>query len=85
MPSDCPVCGKRMIVSICSPLGDATCPHCGSLLYPRLRRDHIEGDDEKRLANIGILVETNNEGEVTTAELHGPRFNDQTIPTLANF
>lgn len=53
------------------------------LLYPQLNRGQIESDDESRLADIGILVETNDEGEITAAELHGPRFNDRMIEKLA--
>lgn len=85
LPSECTICGKQMIVSACSPLGDAICPHCGSLIFPRLQRDRIDGDNEKRLADMGILVETNDQGEITVAELHGPKFNDRTVRNLANF
>lgn len=84
IPSDCPVCGKQMIVSACTPLGDATCPHCGFLIYPSLPRNRVDGDDEKRLADLGIIVETNDQGEISIAELHGPRFNDKIVQKLAN-
>ena len=53
------------------------------MIYPRLQRDRIEGDDEKKLADLGVLVETNDQGEITIAELHGPRFDDNTIEKLA--
>ena len=72
-----------MTVSICSPIGDAVCPHCGSLLYPRLQRNGILTDDEKKLSDLGILVETNDQGEIVLAELHGPRFSDKIILKLA--
>ena len=73
-----------MIVSACLPLADATCPHCGSLIYQQLQRNRFDGDDEKRLADLGVIVETNDQGEITVAELHGPRFNDTIIQKLAN-
>lgn len=57
--SDCPVCGKRVNVSSCWPLGDAACPHCNSLIFPNFIRDQLEEDAEKRLAEIGIRIETN--------------------------
>ena len=83
IPSECPVCGKQMIVSVCAPIGDAVCPHCGSFLYPRLQRNGILTDDEKKLADLGILVDTNDQGEIMIAELHGPRFNDGIVHKLA--
>lgn len=83
-PSNCPECGKRIIVSASTPLGDAICPHCGSLIFPRSQRDRIEGDDEKRLADLGVIVETNDQGEITVAKLHGPRLNDSTIQKLVS-
>lgn len=82
-PCNCPVCGKQMVVIMCQPLGDATCPHCGALVYPRLQHGQLAGDDERRLADLGVLIETDDQGNITVAELHGPRFNDTAIPTLA--
>ena len=83
-PSECALCGKQMIVAACFPIGDATCPHCGSLLYPQLKRDQPESDDEKKLADLGVLVETNDEGEITAAQLTGFRFDDKKIPELTS-
>ena len=71
-----------MIVSPSVLLGDATCPHCGALIFPKLQGDNFDRDDEKRLADLGVIVETDDEGEVVTAELHGPRFNDRTVHKL---
>lgn len=82
-PSSCPICGKQMIVSASIPLGDATCPHCGALIYPRLLGDNFERDHEKRLAELGGIIETNDECEVIFAELHGPLFSDKTVSKLA--
>ncbi len=72
-----------MIVSPSIPLGDATCPHCGALVFPKFHGENFVGDDEKRLADLGVIVETDDQGEVITAELHGPRFNDKTVHKLA--
>lgn len=72
-----------MIVSPSIQLGDAICPHCGALIFPKLHGNNFERDDEKRLADLGVIVETDDEGEVITAELHGPRFNDKTVLKLA--
>ena len=72
-----------MIVSPSIHLGDAICPHCGALIFPTLQGNHFDSDDEKRLADLGVMVETDDEGEVITAELHGPRFNDESVLKLA--
>jgi acyl carrier protein len=31
-PGRCPVCGHEVLVEVSQPLGDAPCPHCGTLL-----------------------------------------------------
>ncbi|MEI7462382.1 MAG: hypothetical protein WCK15_23545 [Pirellula sp.] len=72
-----------MIVSSCAPLGDTVCPHCGALLYAHLKQLPIDSDDEKKLADMGILVETDDYGEIISAQLNGPRYNDTTIEKLA--
>jgi PTS system nitrogen regulatory IIA component len=33
LPARCPVCGQDVVVDPSVPPGDATCPHCGSLLW----------------------------------------------------
>lgn len=33
LPNQCPVCGKEVRLEPSEPAGDATCPHCGSLLW----------------------------------------------------
>ena len=83
IPSECPVCGKEINVSVCEPIGDSVCPHCGSLLYPSQQRNGILTDDEKKLADLGIIVETNDQGEIVLAELHGPTFCDKIVHKLA--
>lgn len=72
-----------MIVSSCTPLGDTVCPHCGALLYGHLEQLPIDSDDEKKLADFGILVETDDNGEIISAQLNGIRYNDKTIEKLA--
>ena len=38
-PWRCPMCGAEVRMEPCWPSGDATCPHCGTLLWPeRLHR-----------------------------------------------
>jgi acyl carrier protein len=32
-PNQCPVCSKSLTIEPSTPFGDATCPHCGSLLW----------------------------------------------------
>lgn len=71
-----------MIVSSCTPLGDTACPHCGALLYAHLKELPVDSDDEKKLADLGILVETDDYGEIISAQLNGPRYNDKTIEKL---
>lgn len=73
-----------MIVSPCTPLGDTVCPHCGALLYAHLKQLRVESDDEKKLADLGILVETDDYGEIISAQLNGPRYNDKTVEQLAD-
>jgi hypothetical protein len=83
-PFDCTVCGKQMIVSACTPLGDTVCPHCGALLYAHLKQIPIDSDDEKKLSDLGILIETDDYGEIISAQLNGPQYNDKTIEKLAD-
>lgn len=71
-----------MIVSSSAPLGDTVCPHCGALLYAHLKQIPIDSDDEKKLADLGILVETDDCGEIISAQLNGPRYNDNSIEKL---
>jgi hypothetical protein len=48
-----------------------------------LKQIAIDSDDEKKLADLGILVETDDHGQVISAQLNGPRYNDKTIGKLA--
>src|SRR5262245_8986474 len=84
LPSRCPVCGKRMSIAPGEPLGDAVCPHCGSLfVLPGQQPLHVP-DDLCRLAELGAIVETDDEGEVTRIQFHGPNYNDDSVAALAN-
>jgi hypothetical protein len=82
-PSRCPVCGKRMSIDSGEPVGDAVCPHCGVLFYPEWEQARPAHDDLQRLADLGVIVETDDEGEVTRLQFQGPLYNDHTIPQLA--
>lgn len=33
MPNRCPVCGNEVKIEPSTPVGDAPCPHCGTLLW----------------------------------------------------
>jgi len=48
-----------------------------------LKEHPVDSDDEKKLADLGILVETDDYGEIISAQLNGPRYNDKTIEKLA--
>ncbi len=54
-------------------------------MFPRLFFMHETGfcsDDEKRLANMGVLIDTDEQGEITRAELCGPKICDQNLVNL---
>jgi PTS system nitrogen regulatory IIA component len=51
LPGRCPLCGQDVVVDPSIPPGDATCPHCGSLLWI----DVDFGDEsETRRARAGL-------------------------------
>jgi hypothetical protein len=33
LPADCPICGSHVVIEPSIFFGDATCPHCGTLLW----------------------------------------------------
>jgi hypothetical protein len=41
MPNRCPVCGNEVKIEPSMPVGDAPCPHCGTLLWFMLTDDGI--------------------------------------------
>ncbi|MDB5340976.1 MAG: hypothetical protein JWN70_6595 [Planctomycetaceae bacterium] len=83
LPSQCPVCGKRMSVAPGEPLGDVVCPHCGMLFYPKPQSPLLVPDDLKRLADLGASVETDDEGEVTRITFDSFSYTDSAVPELA--
>lgn len=83
LPGRCPVCGKQMSVSPGEPLGDLVCPHCGVLFCPNFESPPHIPDDLKRLQELGVAVETDDEGEITRVVFHGSSYNDRSIPGMA--
>jgi hypothetical protein len=78
----CPVCGKVVLISPSIPLGDATCPHCGVLLYSE-SQGRLAPEVLIRLADLGVQIETDAEGEVIRIQLDGNRYSDELVPELA--
>jgi len=72
-----------MSVSPGEPLGDIICPHCGVLFYPEFQSPSHVPDDQKRLEELGVAVETDDEGEVTRVVFNGFAYNDRSIPGIA--
>lgn len=83
LPSDCPVCGKLMSVSPGEPLGDIVCPHCGMLFIPDTQPRPCVADDLNRLADLGVTVDTDDEGEVTRVQFNSFAYTDQAITEIA--
>lgn len=83
LPNRCPVCGKRMSIAPGEPLGDVICPHCGLLFYPDSSRTRAVPDDLRRLAELGAIVETDDEGEVARIQFAGAAYDDWSVPQLA--
>lgn len=90
LPSECPVCGKKVWTTPSQGTGDATCPHCGNLLWFDDVPQTI-GDPLHRLAELGAEVEVDDEGEVQVVRFSGHQYNDsiihhlsqlQTVPTI---
>lgn len=67
---ECPVCGKKLCAIPSQPLSDATCPHCGSLRW--LSRYELSGDVVRALADRGVDVRQDAEGQITTIRFSGP-------------
>jgi anti-anti-sigma factor len=49
-PHRCPLCGKEVLLEASFPPGDATCPHCGHLLW--LDPNAEEGDDQTTVIRV---------------------------------
>ena len=82
LPNKCPVCGKKVWTTPSVPQGDATCPHCGALLWfsEPLPTDR---DDVKRLAKLGAIIESDDQGEVVRIRFSGTRYDDKSVVALA--
>ena len=81
LPSECPLCGKKVWTIPSQPPGDATCPHCGNLLWVD-EGDAGVGDPIRQLAELGAEVEVDDEGQVTSVRLFGAKYDDSTIDRL---
>lgn len=80
-PSECPVCRKKVWIAPSQATRDATCPHCGSLLWFDASADDVE-DPVRRLAELGVEVEVDGEGQVQAIRFSGPRYNDAAVDQL---
>lgn len=79
-PTRCAVCGKVVRVAPSVPPGDATCPHCGALLWFDISQD---SDTLRALWDRGAEVEMDEQGEVVLLRLFGPAYTDAAILYLA--
>ena len=78
----CPVCGKVVSTTPSEPYGDSTCPNCGTLIYLGKPKEFLSRDDLRRLEELGVLIESDQDGEVTRVQLTGSLYNDEMIPKL---
>ena len=79
-PSACDVCGKNVWIDPSDSSGDATCPHCGSLIWFEAP---LVADTIKQLSDRGAHAEMNAEGDVVSIRFSGSTYDDSTIPQLA--
>ena len=82
LPSDCPICGKKVWIAPSVPKGDATCPHCGNLLWFPHQSEEI-GDDIHRLEELGASVEVDDEGQIRVIRFSGDCYDDSVIEKLS--
>lgn len=78
-PAKCPVCGNVVSVEPSRPHGDAPCPNCGSLLW----LNELTPQVAEQLAERGVTVETDDDGEVTLIRLTGWVYDDSVVRKLA--
>ncbi len=81
-PSECPVCGKKVWTTPSCSTGDATCPHCGSLLWFDIASTEVD-DPIRQLAVLGAEVEVDDEGVVQVIRFSGRKYDDSIIHHLA--
>ena len=79
-PSSCGVCGKNVWIMPSYPPGDATCPHCGSLIW---FDTSLSSDTIKQLADRGVHAEMNAEGDIVSLRFSGSSYDDSAIAQLA--
>ena len=79
-PSSCSVCGKNVWIAPSDPPGDATCPHCGSLIWFDAP---LSADTIKQLADRGAYAEMNAEGDIVSIRFSGSTYDDSAIAHLA--
>ena len=79
-PSSCGVCGKNVWITPSDPPGDATCPHCGSLVW---FEQPLSADTIKQLADRGAHAEMNAEGDIVSIRFSGSIYDDSVIAQLA--
>jgi len=74
------VCGKNVWITPSDPPGDATCPHCGSLIWFDAP---LSCDTIKQLADRGVHAEMNAEGDIVSLRFSGNSYDDSAIAQLA--
>ncbi len=71
-PYRCEVCGKVSSIATYSSVGDATCPHCGSLLWisDAMRRDErIKADPRARILALVDEIAAESQSSITPAAM----------------
>lgn len=66
-PHCCNVCGKSVVLDDASPIRDATCPYCGSLIW--LARSNRAGDVRGRIRILAQEIEPLGDATVSMAEV----------------
>lgn len=66
-PHRCNVCGKSVLLDDASPVRDATCPYCGSLIW--LARSSNIGDVRGRIRILAQEIESLSNATVSMAEV----------------
>ncbi len=82
LPNECPVCGKLMSAAPGEPLDDVVCPHCGCLFLDEQQVSAEVPDALRRLADLGIYAETDDQGEVMSLRIVGISYNDAAVAQL---
>lgn len=75
----CIVCGHSFYIDPATPCGDAPCPNCGTLLWFETPTDHVHA----QLADRGVFVTTDENGQVVALRFCGDTFTDRAISRIA--